>query len=146
MTHPGERLPQFETFTRAITGPFVGSDLHAKDPRIRRALELLQQRHPKTVNEIAAKLNLSASRFRHLFKKELRVSPRRYLKLARLRQAKVLISSSFLRIKEVAAAVGVNDVSHFVRDYKACYGQTPSQARQFPSKAPRPYADSHSGQ
>ena len=37
--------------------------------------------------------------------------------------------TTFLRVKEVAASVGWNDVSHFVRDYKATYRQTPSQTR-----------------
>jgi transcriptional regulator GlxA family with amidase domain len=41
-----------------------------------------------------------------------------------------LLKSSFLTIKEVAVRVGVNDVSHFVRDYKALFGQTPSEARR----------------
>jgi transcriptional regulator GlxA family with amidase domain len=100
-----------------------------RDLRIRRAIELLKPHQPATVNEIATELNLSVSRFRHLFKEELKVSPTHYLKLARLEQARNLITGSFLRIKEVAALVGWHDVSHFVRDYKAQYGHTPSESR-----------------
>jgi transcriptional regulator GlxA family with amidase domain len=108
----------------------------ATDPRIRRVVELLKQTHPVTVSEIAPLLNLSVSRFRHLFKKELNVSPTHYLKLARLERARELLENSFLRVKEITALVGANDVSHFVRDYKAFYGQTPSQTRALASKAP----------
>lgn len=104
----------------------------AKDPRVRRALELLQENHATHVSDIAADLNLSSSRFRHLFKQELGLSPNHYLKLTRLRQAKKLLENSFLRVKEVTAMVGVNDVSHFSRDYKAFYKQTPSQTRALP--------------
>jgi len=99
------------------------------DKRIVRAVELLTTKR-QTLSDVAVDVNLSSSRFRHLFKKELNVSPNRYLKTSRFKQAKILVEGSFLRIKEIAALVGVNDVSHFVRDYKAYYGLTPSQARQ----------------
>jgi len=109
-----------------------------RDPRIRRAIELLKPDLPATVGEIATELNLSVSRFRHLFKQELKVSPTQYLNLSRLEQARNLIASSFLRIKEVAALVGWNDVSHFVRDYKAQYGHTPSESRALAANSLRP--------
>jgi transcriptional regulator GlxA family with amidase domain len=51
------------------------------------------------------------------------------VKLLRLEKAKYLIENSFLEVKEIAAAVGIGDVSHFVRDYKCFYGETPSQTR-----------------
>jgi len=104
-------------------------DLATTDPRIRRALELLHVAHTVGVTEIASSLNLSESRFRHLFKKELGVSPMHYFKLIQLNRARGLLEHSFLTIKEIAAVVGVNDISHFVRDYKALYRQTPSQTR-----------------
>ncbi len=55
--------------------------------------------------------------------------PTRHMKLIRLRRAKELLLESFLTVKEVMASVGVSEISHFVRDYKALYGQTPSQSR-----------------
>jgi AraC-like DNA-binding protein len=103
--------------------------VQARDPRVRRAIELLKPNRPSTINEVATDLNLSVSRFRHLFKQELGVSPKRYLKLVQLEQARNLITNSSLRIKEVAILVGLNDVSHFVRDYKINYGLTPSRHR-----------------
>jgi transcriptional regulator GlxA family with amidase domain len=105
-------------------------DLVTTNPRIWRALELLHESRTVRVAQIASSLNLSQSRFRHLFKQQLGVSPTHYFKIARLSQAEELLKSSFLTIKEVAVRVGVNDVSHFVRDYKALFGQTPSEARR----------------
>jgi transcriptional regulator GlxA family with amidase domain len=52
-----------------------------------------------------------------------------YLRMNRLKQAWILLEGSFLRVIEVAAHVGIIDLSHFVRDYKALYGQTHSQTR-----------------
>jgi len=105
------------------------SKLATKDPRILRALELFQKSTPAHVSDVAADVNLSSSRFRHLFKQELGLSPKHYLKLTRLKRAKELLENSFLRIKEVTTIVGVNDTSHFSRDYKALYKHTPSQTR-----------------
>jgi transcriptional regulator GlxA family with amidase domain len=81
------------------------------------------------IKEIAATLHISSSHLRHLFKKELGVAPTHYVKVLRLRKAKKLIENTFLSIKEIMAAVGISDLSHFVRDYKEHCGETPSQAR-----------------
>jgi AraC family transcriptional regulator, arabinose operon regulatory protein len=106
-----------------------GSELVTLDLRVRRALELMSKDQRVSFRELASCLNLSVSRFRHLFKKELGMSPRRYVRLLQLRQARRLLENSFLTIKEIAAEVGMNDVSHFGREYKLLYGQTPSQTR-----------------
>ena len=113
-------------FTRKVWSP---RGLAAKDPRIQRALDLLPRSQAVQIGNVAETLNLSASRFRHLFKKELGISPTQYLRLIRLARAKELIENSFLSVKEVTALIGVKDVSHFVRSYKVLYGQTPSVTR-----------------
>lgn len=82
------------------------------------------------VDEIASILRLSPSRFRHLFKKETGFSPTQYVKQLRLLHARRLLEKSMLSVKEVMAAVGMNDFSHFVRDFKAMHGMTPLQARE----------------
>ncbi len=99
------------------------------EPRVQRALELFHQKHSIRLDDLNKHVGLSPSRFRHLFKQEVGLSPTHYFGLARLRQARMLLESSFLSVKEVAALVGVNDVSHFVRRYKLVYGETPSQTR-----------------
>ena len=131
MTVPGKRI-------LCLSGPrrLDGSEnlpsahVEPSDPRIQCALALLESQHRRAVADIASELNLSVSRFRHLFTREMRISPTLYAKLARLEHARQLIKHSFLRIKEIAAIVGANDISHFVRDYKARFGQTPSEARK----------------
>jgi AraC-like DNA-binding protein len=103
---------------------------HAEDRRVQRALDLIQSCYDVPMSEIVTSLNLSVSRFRHLFKREVGLTPGHFVKLVRLERAKKLLKNSFLTVKEIAAFVGANDVSHFVRDYKAAYGHTPSQARK----------------
>jgi len=101
------------------------------DPRIKLSLGLLQKDHvsPPRVEELAAGCNVTSSHFRHLFKKHVGLSPTQYVKLLRIRAAKKLLRTTFLSVKEVMAAVGENDFSHFVRHYKYECGETPSETR-----------------
>ena len=79
--------------------------------------------------QAAAAINISLSRFRHLFKQQSGVSFARYVKSLRLKRARDLLLTSPLSVKEVATRGGFNDVSHFVRDFKSAYGQSPMTLR-----------------
>ena len=46
-----------------------------------------------------------------------------------MERAKNLLESSFLSVKEIAFQVGLNDESHFVRDFKSTYGFSPALYR-----------------
>jgi transcriptional regulator GlxA family with amidase domain len=109
-------------------------DLTAKtaDPRIQLAVKLLEKNALAPairINEIAARLHISSSHLRHIFKKEVGVAPAHYVRALRLRHARDLLETTFLSVKEIMAAVGFSDVSHFVRAYKSQFGETPSQTR-----------------
>jgi AraC-like DNA-binding protein len=82
-----------------------------------------------SLNDVAQSLNLSASRLRHLFKAEMGLSPARYLKARRLKEAKELLETSFLNVKQVMLKVGYNHRAHFVGEFKKSYGLSPSQYR-----------------
>jgi AraC-like DNA-binding protein len=58
------------------------------------------------------------------------MSPTQYFKLLRMQDAKSILEATFLPIKQIAARVGGNDVSHFVRDFKKAYGMSPTQYRE----------------
>lgn len=102
----------------------------AEDRRILRALHIIQSTQPVRPEAIARLLNLSISRFRHLFKKETGISVGRFQKQLQLTRAKELLRTSDLSVKEITAIIGIGDVSHFSRDYKALHKQTPSQTRE----------------
>jgi transcriptional regulator GlxA family with amidase domain len=78
---------------------------------------------------MAETVNISTSRLRHLFKEQTGNTPLHQLKLMRLQRARVLLQSSFLTLKQVMGRVGITDISHFVKDYKTMYGETPGQTR-----------------
>lgn len=55
--------------------------------------------------------------------------PIQYLKVLRIERAKHLLETSFLSIKEITHIIGLNDESHFVRDFKKIYGVPPTLYR-----------------
>jgi AraC-like DNA-binding protein len=82
------------------------------------------------VAQLALLVNLSASRFRHLFKEETGRSVNQYLRELRLERAEYLLRTTFFSLKEVAMRVGLSSTSHFVQYFKKRYGVTPSVYRK----------------
>ena len=82
-----------------------------------------------SLSEFAHSVNLSVWRLCHIFKSDVGMPPIRYLRLLRMERARALLESSFLSVKEIAYQVGLNDESHFVRDFKSTYGFSPALYR-----------------
>jgi AraC family transcriptional regulator of arabinose operon len=79
---------------------------------------------------LAALVNLSPSRFRHLFKQETGTSPAQYLKDFRVRKSEVMLRTTFLSVKQILKQVGIGSNAHFVRDFRKMYGMTPTAYRR----------------
>jgi AraC-like DNA-binding protein len=101
------------------------------DKRVEKILEMMRAdvRGELTLTEFAQSVNLSVWRLSHIFKSDVGMPPIKYLKLLRMERAKGLLESSFLSVKEIAFRVGLNDESHFVRDFKSTYGHSPTTYR-----------------
>lgn len=82
------------------------------------------------IDELAKKVNVSAPYLQQIFKSNMGITPQHFIKEVRLERAKVLLETSFLRIKEIRLEIGVQDESHFIRDFKNKYGVTPSEYRK----------------
>ena len=80
--------------------------------------------------EIARKVNMSESSFRHNFKKIIGVSPIKYLLMLRIEAAQKMLVLPSVNIMDIALAVGINDNNYFCRQFKNFTGCTPSQFRQ----------------
>ena len=83
-----------------------------------------------SVEEMARMVRLSASQLHKLFKQETGMTPAQFLHLERLQRSCRLLETSFEIIKEIRIRVGINDNSHFIRDFKKRYGVTPGEYRQ----------------
>jgi AraC family transcriptional regulator, arabinose operon regulatory protein len=106
------------------------------DPRVRKILDLLKANpHRKfKLSELAREVNISPWHLTRLFFTDVRVSPSRFSRQLKFQSAKVLLENTFLSIKEIMAAVGVNDKSHFAKDFKRLFGIGPSEYRRRHSK------------
>jgi AraC-like DNA-binding protein len=98
------------------------------DKRVEKIIEMMRDdvRGELSLTEFAQSVNLSVWRLCHIFKSDVGLPPIKYLRLLRMERAKGLLESSFLSVKEIAFQVGLNDESHFVRDFKSTYGHSPA--------------------
>jgi len=101
------------------------------DARIQRALDLIHNGPSRqfTVSELARQVGLSESHFHHLFRREIGVSPAKYVDNLRLRDAEQLVKTTALSVKDIFSIVGVTDRSHFIRKFRRAYGLSPSRYR-----------------
>lgn len=102
------------------------------DVRIAKAICLINGGYDQNLDfdSLAETLNLSPSRLRHLFKAELGMPFKKYLRQVRMKRAKHLLETSFLTVNEVAKQVGISDSSHFVKYFQSQYGISPGKYRK----------------
>jgi transcriptional regulator GlxA family with amidase domain len=108
------------------------SEQEITDFRISEAIRLIESKFDQDFDfeSLAETLNLSSSRLRHLFKEQTGISFRKYLRNVRIKQAKLLLETGFLNIKETAHAVGIPDSRNFVRDFEKQFGTSPGKYRK----------------
>ena len=87
-----------------------------------------------SLERLAIVANVSVWHICRLFRDELGLSPARCVKLLRLKCAADLLANTALSVKEVMASVGINDASHFVRDFRRFSGEFPVEYRTRISK------------
>ena len=102
------------------------------DRRVEQAITEIETdlAHAWETVELAELVNLSASRFRHVFKEETGRTINEYLRERRLERVELLLRTTFLSIKEVMSEAGASSMSHFVTYFKQRYGMTPTAYRK----------------
>lgn len=105
--------------------------VNTTDRRIEYALMLIEERYMQalTLKTISGELNLTREHFCRLFKAETGLTPAKYIKTLKLQRGKYLLENTFLSVKQITHKVGLNDESHFVKDFKLTYGVTPARYR-----------------
>ena len=78
-----------------------------------------------SAERMAAKVNLSTSKFYEVYKEFFGVTPQKDLQEARIEHAKNLLCQGSCSVSEVAGAVGYTNVYHFIRQFKKLCKVTP---------------------
>ncbi len=82
-----------------------------------------------SMQEVAHAMNYSDTHFCRLFKQCFQVNFTVYMNEYRVDQAKKMLHSADISIKDVGAACGYRDTSYFIRVFKRHTGMTPSDYR-----------------
>lgn len=96
-------------------------------PYLSQAAEFIRQaRGDLEVETVQAQLGISLRQLQRQFKAKVGVSPKHYLRLARINEVQRLLEAGHcLNLTQVAYQAGYTDQAHFIRDFKAITGETP---------------------
>lgn len=104
-------------------------ELDARVELIKRTIESRLSDQTLSVKALAIEMRLSQSGLRCFMLRHTGIGPKQYIIRARIRFAEQLLSASTLSVKEAMAAAGINDSSHFSRDFRRIVGVSPSDRR-----------------
>ncbi len=115
-----------------LIGELIQTMENKDDYVIQKAKEYIHNNYQDnlTLNDVAAHVFLSENYFSTLFRQKTGTTFRTYLRAFRIEKAKELLTTTNLRIYEVAEQTGYNEHSHFVRAFKTLTGQSPVDYRQ----------------
>lgn len=102
-------------------------EIHPIDSRVAQSIAWIRTSREKgiSVPEIAAEVELSESRFSHLFTENVRIPVRRYLLWLRLRDSMHLLAQG-RSLTETAHEAGFSDSAHLTRTFRGMLGIAPS--------------------
>ncbi len=106
-----------------------------EDPRIHNELSVIHSRYSEaslSVETIAREQKMSAVGFRKLFSKHMKITPKKYLDIYRVKMAAARLKSTTLSIKEISGSCGYSDVHYFHLRFKSHFGKTPLKYRRSP--------------
>lgn len=85
-----------------------------------------------SVSRLAAKAHMSEAWFREQFRKDMGVTPKRYITDLRLERAQSLLGLGFESVASAAVKVGFNDPKNFSAAFKKKFGYPPSELSNEP--------------
>ncbi len=119
----------------------MGRSTETMLPLVREAMTLIEENieEPLSVPEIAATLDVSQRQLERQFKKHVGCTVVQFGLLRRLQNARLLLISTDLSVREIATASGFNTLSHFAFSFGKFFGRRPSEYREaWPANEPAP--------
>ncbi len=104
----------------------------ATNDRVRRATLLMEQNlaNPLSIEDIAAKVNISRRQLDRVFRAELDQPPQVFYRNLRLEFARYLLTHGSYTVTAVAMECGFSDAAHFSRLFKEHFGHSPSRVAE----------------
>lgn len=112
--------------------PHAPTHTVATDTTITRAVRYIDEHlfEPLSVKQIASTVHLSPSHFSRLFRSTTGFSPHEYIMLHRIDEAKALLQSTNLSVKEIAFRVGYHSEVNFIIAFTDKTGLSPTLFRR----------------
>lgn len=85
---------------------------------------------PPSINDLAGKVGVSASKLKQLFPEVCGMTPYDYLRKIRMEKAMLMLQGGEMNVTEAAYEVGYESISHFSKVFCKYYGIKPSQVRK----------------
>ena len=129
---------------RSATSPqrsTMGRSTETMRPLLREAMTLIENNieEPLTVPQIAKVLGVSQRQLERQFKKNVGCTVVQFGLLKRLQNARLLLISTDMSIRQIATASGFNTMSHFAFSFGKFFGRRPSDYREaWPKEEPAP--------
>jgi transcriptional regulator GlxA family with amidase domain len=122
---------QKKTAGRGFSGGSVEHSGPEAAARIEQSIAYMAQNlgRPLQVATLAAKASISPSHFFALFKRRIGLAPMDYFTRLRMDRACLLLETTSLSVKEVAAELGYEDPFYFSRVFKSVNRLAPSDYR-----------------
>lgn len=86
--------------------------------------------NPPSIDDLAGRVGISASKLKLLFPKICGMTPYGYLRKVRMEKALALLTEGRMNVTEVAYDVGFNSISHFTKVFIRYHGIKPSRVRR----------------
>ena len=129
---------------RSATSPqrsTMGRSTETMRPLLREAMTLIENNieEPLKVPQIAKLLGISQRQLERQFKKNVGCTVVQFGLLKRLQNARLLLISTDMSIRQIATASGFNTMSHFAFSFGKFFGRRPSDYREaWPKEEPAP--------
>lgn len=110
-----------------------------QDPLVQRAIDYMKVHLDShcTLKHLASSLGCSERQLHRGFMLNADQPPAQYWRKLRLQHARKLLSDTSLHVTQIAYATGFSDASHFIQQFRKCYGETPHLFRKLRHQAER---------
>nr|WP_243896086.1 AraC family transcriptional regulator [Paenibacillus sp. F411] len=117
---------------RRESSPWDAMSIYSERERIHRSAEYIRHHvaEHNSLAELAAVVGYSPSHFSRTFHRIMGMTPVQYLNESRIIEAKKLLVTSRLPVKDIAIASGFSQSSYFIRRFQEYVGMTPQTYRE----------------